>query len=109
MAALAALAIVTCLAPAKSAEAPQCTQALAKMRSELAKRANDIEAAVRNNAPNEQKCKLSAAYLAADEKVLAYMKSNQRRCRIEALEVTQQQAVHESNLRAKEVLCAPRS
>ena len=104
------LALASSLVPVAGAEAPRCTQVLSQMRSELAKRANEMEMAVRDNAPVEQKCRLSAAYLAADEKVLAYMKSNQRRCGIAALEVTQQQAVHDSNLRAKDVICvAPRS
>ena len=105
-----ALTVASCLISAARAETPQCTQALAKMRGELVKRANDMEIAIRNNAPTEQKCRLSAAYLAADEKVLAFMKSNQRKCGLEALVVAQQQAVHESNRRAKDVLCtAPRS
>jgi len=105
--ALVTLTLATCLAAAARAETPQCNQALAKMRGEAANQANELEIAVRDNAPTERKCRLSAAYLATDAKVLAFMKNNQRRCNIEGLLVAQQQAVHDSNSKAKDVLCMP--
>jgi len=98
---------MTCLVSAASAATPHCEPALGKMRREAAQRANDLEIAIRHNAPAERACRLSTAYLAADAKLLAFMKGNQRRCRIAELLLAQQQAVHDSNIRAKDVLCAP--
>ncbi|MBV8835789.1 MAG: hypothetical protein JO000_04575 [Alphaproteobacteria bacterium] len=96
--------VLMCLTSTADA-ASSCDQVLGRLRGEAQKRAAAIEIAVRDNASAAEKCKQSSAYLAADGQVLAYMKSNKRRCGIGALLVTQQEAVHDSNRRARDVLC----